>query len=64
MIVVVVATKVKTAKVMCLVFCSDCNSGSGKVTKQRSICEKLVGNGSVMDNYVGCDSSCNSYNIG
>ena len=29
-----------------------------------TICEKIVGIGSVMDNYVGCDSSCNSYNIG
>ena len=37
---------------------------TGKVNKLRTICEKLVGNGSVMDNYVGCDSSCNSYNIG
>ena len=64
MIVVVAATKVKTAKVMFLVFCSDCNSSNGKVNKQRTICEKLVGIGSVMDNYVGCDSSCNSYNIG
>ena len=39
-------------------------TGKGKVTKQRSICERLVGNGSMMDNYAGCDSSCNSYNIG
>ena len=64
MIVVVAATKVKTAKVMFLVFCSDCNSSNGKVNKRRTICEKLVGIGSVMDNYAGCDSSCNSYNIG
>ena len=64
MIVVVAATKVKTAKVIFLVFCSDCNSSNGKLNEQRSICEKLVGHGSVMDNYVGCDSSCNSYNIG
>ena len=64
MIMVLAATKVKTTKVIFLVFCSDCNSSNGKVTKQRSICEKLVGNGSVMDNYVGRDSSCNSYNIG
>ena len=64
MIVVVMVTKVKTAKVMFLVFCSDCNSSNGKVKKQSTICEKLVGIGSVMDNYVGCDSSCNSYNIG
>ena len=64
MIVVVAATKVKTTKVMFLVFCSDCNSSSGKVNKRRTIREKLVGIGSVMENYVGCDSSCNSYNIG
>ena len=64
MIVVVAATKVKTAKVMFLVFYSDCNSSSGKVNKRSTICEKLVGIVSVMDNYVGCNSSCNSYNIG
>ena len=64
MIVVVTATKVKTTKVMFLVYCSDCNSSNGKVNKRSTICEKLIGIGSVMDNYVGCDSSCNSYNIG
>ena len=64
MIVVVTVTKVTVAKVIFLVFCSDCNSSNGKVNKQSTICEKLVGIGSVMDNYVGCDQSCNSYNIG
>ena len=64
MIVVVTVKKVKTAKVMFLVFCSDCNNSNGKVNKRRAIYGKLVGNGSVMDNYAGCDSSCNSYNIG
>ena len=64
MIVVVAATKVKTTKVMFLVFCSDCNSSSGKVNKRRTIYEKLVGNGSVMENYAGCGSSYNSDNIG
>ena len=64
MIVVVTVTKVKTAKVMFLVFCSDCNSSNGKVNKRRTIYEKLIGNGSVMDNYARCDSSCNRYNIG
>ena len=44
--------------------CSDCNSGNGKVNKRRTICEKLVGIGSVMENYAGCGSSCNSHNIG
>ena len=64
MIVVVAATNVKIAKVMFLVFCSDCNSSNGKVNKQSTICEKLVGIGSVMENYAGCGSSCNSHNIG
>ena len=35
-------------------FCSSCNSSNGKVNKRRTIYEKLVGNGSVMDNYAGC----------
>ena len=48
--VTVTVTKV-TVAVLC-----NCNSGNGKVNKQRTICEKLVGIGSVMDNYVGCDS--------
>ena len=64
MIVVVTVTKLTVAKVIFLVFCSDCNSSNGKVNKRRTICEKLVGIGSVMENYVGCDYSCNSYNIG
>ena len=55
---------VTVAKVIFLVFCSDCNSSNRKVNKRNTICEKLVGIGSVMDNYVGCGSSCNSYNIG
>ena len=64
MIVVVAATKVKTAKVMFLVFSSDCNSSSRKVNKRELVYGKLVGNGSMMDNYAGCGSSCNSHNIG
>ena len=64
MIVVVAATKVKTTKVMFLVFCSDCNSRGGKVNKREPVYGKLVGTGLVMDNYVGCGSSCNSHNIG
>ena len=63
MIVVVTVTIVKTTKVMFLVFCSDCNSSNGKVNKRRTICEKLVGIGSVMENYAGCGSSCNNHNI-
>ena len=64
MIVVLTVTKVTVAKVIFLVFCSDCNSSNGKVNKRRTICEKLVGMGSVMENYAGCGSSCNSHNIG
>ena len=64
MIVVVTVTKVKTTKIMFLVFCSDCNSSNGKVNKRRTICEKLVGIGSVMENYAGCGLSCNNHNIG
>ena len=55
---------VTVAKVMFLVFCSDCNNSNGKVNKRKPVYGKLVGIGSMMDNYVGCDSSCNSYNIG
>ena len=55
MIVVVTVTKVIVAKVIFLVFCSDCNSSNGKVNKRRTIYEKLVGIGSVMENYAGCD---------
>ena len=61
---VVAATKVKTAKVMFLVCCSDCNSSSGKVNKHKPVYGKLVGTGSVMDNYVECASSYNSHDIG
>ena len=64
MIVVVTIAKVTVEKVVVLVFCSDCNSSNGKVNKRRTICEKLVGIGSVMENYAGCGSSCNSHNIG
>ena len=55
--------KVTVAKVIFLVFYSDDNNSNGKVNKRRTICEKHVGNGSVMDNYAGCDSSCNTYNM-
>ena len=64
MIVVVAATKVKTTIVMFLVFCSDCNSSSGKVNKREPVYGKLVGTRLVMDNYAGCGSSCNSHKIG
>ena len=45
-------------------FCSDCNSSNGEVNKRRTIYEKLVGIGSVMENYAGYDRSCNSHNLG
>ena len=61
---IVVVTKVTVAKVIFLVFCSDCNSSNGKVNTRRTIYEKLVGIGSVMENYAECDYSCNSYNKG
>ena len=64
MIVVVTVTKVTEAKVIFLVFGSDCNSSNGKVNKRKLVYGKLVGIGSVMDNYAGCGSSCNSHNIG
>ena len=60
----IVMVTIATVKINVFGLCSDCNSSNEKVNKRRTICEKLVGNGSVMDNYVGCDSSCNSYNIG
>ena len=55
---------VTVAKVTIVVFVAIVIVAREKVTKKRSICEKLVGNGSMMDKYVGCDSSCNNYNIG
>ena len=47
--------KVTVEKVNIIVFgfYSDCNSSNGKVNKRRTIYEKLVGNGSVMDNSAG-----------
>ena len=51
-------------KVIFLVFYSDDNSSNGKVNKRRTIYGKVIGNGSVMENYAGCGSSCNSHNLG
>ena len=64
MIVVVMVAKGNDNKSNVFGFCSDCNSSNGKVNKRRTIYEKLVGIGSVMENYAGCGSSCNSHNIG
>ena len=55
---------VMVAKVIFSVFYSDRNNSNGKVNKRRTIYGKLVGNGSVIENYAGCGSSCNSHNIG
>ena len=64
MIVVVTIVKGNGKKVVFLVFCSDDSNSNGKVNKRRTIYGKLVGNGSVMENYAGCGSSCNSHNLG
>ena len=64
MIVVITVAKGNSSKVMFLVFCRDDSNSNGKVNKRRTIYGKLVGNGSVMENYAGCGSSCNSHNLG
>ena len=48
---------------MFLVFCSDDSNSNGKVIKRRTIYEKLVGNGSVMENYVRCDRYVSNVSI-
>ena len=64
MIVVVMVAKSNGSKSNILGFYSDGNSSNGKVNKRREIYGKLVGNGSVMENYAECGSSCNSHNLG
>ena len=64
MIVVVTVAKGNGRESNIFGFCSDCNSSNGKVNKWRTICEKLVGFASVMENYVVCGSACNSHNLG
>ena len=54
MIVVVTATKVKTAKVMFWYFVVIVTVAAGKVNKREPVYGKLIGTGLVMDNYVGC----------
>ena len=56
--------EVTVAKVIFLVFYSDDNNSNGKLNKRRTIYGKLIGNGSVIENYAGCDQSCNSHNLG
>ena len=64
MIVVVTIAKGNSTKSSVLVFFSDDSNSNGKVNKRRTIYGKLVGNGSVMENYAGCGSLCNSHNLG
>ena len=64
MIVVVTVAKGNGSKSNIFGFCSDCNNSNRKVNKRRAIYGKLVGIGSVMENYARCGSSCNSHNIG
>ena len=64
MIVVITVAKGNGSKSNIFGFRSDCNSSNGKVNKRKPVYGKLVGTGLAMDNYAGCGSSCNSYNIG
>ena len=64
MIVVVTVAKGNGSKSNIFGFCSDCNSSNRKVNKRKPVYGKLVGTRSMMDNYAGCGSSCNSHNIG
>ena len=64
MIVVITVEKGNDSKSNVLVFCSDDNNSNEKVNKRRTMYGKLVVNGSVMENYAGCGSSCNSHNLG
>ena len=64
MIVVVTVAKGNGSKSNIFGVCSDDSNSNGKVNKRRTIYGKLVGNGSMMENYAGCGSSCNSHNLG
>ena len=64
MIVVVTIAKITVAKVMFLEYCSDDRNSNGKANKRRTVYGKLVGNGSVTENYAECGSSCNNHNLG
>ena len=61
---VITVAKGNSSKSNVLVFCSDDSNSNEKVNKRKTIYGKLVGNGSVMENYAGCSSSCNSHNLG
>ena len=64
MIVVGTVEKGKSSKSDVLVFYSDDSNSNGKINKRRTIYGKLVGNGSVIENYARCGLSCNSHNLG
>ena len=56
MIVVVTVIKGNGSKSNIFGFSSDCKSSNRKVNKREPVYGKLVGTGSVMDNYAGCGS--------
>ena len=64
MIVVVTVAKGNDSKSDIFGVCSDDNNSNKKVNKRRTIYGKLGGNGSVIENYAGCDRSGNSHNLG
>ena len=64
MIVVVTVVKGNSIKSNIFGVYSDDNNNNGKVNKRRTIYGKVVGNGSVIENYVRCGSSCNNHNLG
>ena len=64
MIVVVTIAKGNSSESNIFGFYSDGNKSNRKINERTTIYGKLVENGSVMENYAGCDYSCNSYNIG
>ena len=55
MIVVVMVVKGNGSKSNIFVFYSDDNNSNEKVNKRRTIYGKLIGNGSVMENYADAD---------
>ena len=64
MIVVITVAKSNGSKSDTFGFIVIVTVATKKVNERRTIYEKLIGNGSVMDNYAECDRSCNSHNLG
>ena len=54
MIVVITVAKGNNSKSDVFGIFSDDSNRNGKINKQRTICGKLIGNGSVMENYARC----------